>query len=268
MTSASSNKTVVELRDVEVAFKESAVLTIPRLEIQSGKRLFVLGRSGSGKTTLSLLIKSRLQPAHGTVRVLDSSLRELDRKKRVALQRRVAMIDQEFHLVPRLSVIGNVLCGSLGRVPAWKSLVGMYPTAEWAKAEAILQEVDLDGLGERRVETISGGQRQRVAIARALVNKPSVSNLDPELAEDSLELLVRVTDRREVTLVVNLHQPRLAKQFATRVLGLYRGRVVFDGSPDTLSDDGEELIYKSASDKSAEASGEGSIHDRIATSLA
>lgn len=273
MISGSSNNAVVELHNVEVAFKGAVALAIPRLTIEAGEHLFVLGRSGSGKTTLSRLIKSRVRPTRGVVRVLGEPLSDLNQADRVRLQRRVAMIDQEFHLVPRMSVVGNVLCGALGRVNPWRSLFGMYPTAEWEKAEAILKEVDLNGLGERRVETLSGGQRQRVAIARALMQDADiiladepVSNLDPELAEESLELLVKATDRRDVTLVVNLHQPRLAKQFATRVIGLYNGKIVFDGEPDAVSTDSEELIYKPAAE-TARISG-GPVHDRPAASLA
>lgn len=275
MTSASLTNAVVELRDVAVVFKDSTALDIPRLDIGSGERLFVLGRSGSGKTTLSRLIKSRIRPRRGTVRVLGEPLEKLSRSERIRLQRRIAMIDQEFHLVPRMSVVGNVLCGALGRVRGWKSLLGMYPTHEWEKAEAILKEVELDGLGERRVETLSGGQRQRVAIARALMQEADiivadepVSNLDPELAEDSLELLVRVTERRDVTLLVNLHQPRLAKQFATRVLGLHQGRIVYDGSPDALSTESEELIYRAADSTTRGAEDGERFNDRAAASLA
>lgn len=275
MTSASSNSPVVELRDVEVRFTETTALEVPKLRIESRERLFILGRSGSGKTTLSRLIKSRVQPTRGTVNVLGEPLFELNRRERIQLQRRIAMIDQDFHLVPRMTVIGNVLCGALGRVRAWKSLLGIYPTAEWEKAEAILKEVDLDGLGERRIETLSGGQRQRVAIARALMQEADIiladepiSNLDPELAEESLELLVSVTDRRDVTLVVNLHQPILAKQFATRVLGLHQGVIVFDGPPDALSADREDLIYRVTGDSSSASMNGEPVHDQPAASLA
>lgn len=275
MSSASLNKPVIELRDVAVRFNGATALDVPQLRVHAGERLFVLGRSGSGKTTLSRVLKARVRPTRGEVRVLGEPLSGLDRRDRIRLQRRVAMIDQEFHLVPRMSVIANVLCGALGRVRPWKSLMGIYPTAEWQKAEAILKEVDLEGLGERRIETLSGGQRQRVAIARALMQEAEivladepVSNLDPELAEDSLELLVAVTDRRDVTLIVNLHQPRLAKQFATRVLGLHQGRIVFDGDPDALSDDSEELIYRAPEDSRDHTEPGAPAHDRAATSLA
>lgn len=275
MTSSSS---VVALEGVDVSYSGTRVLQISSLHIGAGERIFVLGRSGSGKTTLSRLIKGRIAPKRGTVHVLGGNPAGRNRNERKRLQRRIAMIDQEFYLVPRLPVIANVLCGALGRVPAWKSVLGIYPTEEWERAESILREVELGGHGMRRIDTLSGGQRQRVAIARALMQEADViladepvSNLDPELAEDSLELLVRVTDRRDVTLIVNLHQPRLAKQYATRVIGLHDGKLIFDGDPETLSTESEELIYKSDDDSedAPDAPTEGvRPHDGPATSMA
>ena len=78
-------------------------------------------------------------------------------------------------------------------------------------------------------------------------------HLDPELAEDALELLVSCTNRRDDTLIVNLHQPRLARMFATRVLGLHEGKVVFDGPPDALSATDEEFIYAGAVEEAVSA---------------
>jgi len=153
--------------------------------------------------------------------------------------------------VPRSSVVGTALHGALGRSAQWKSLLGWFAPAEWEKAEAILREVGLEGLGGRRVETLSGGQRQRAAIARALMQEAEiivadepVSNLDPELAEDALGLLVECVARRGETLVVNIHQPELAKKFATRLIGLSAGKVVYDGAAEGFTAEKAELLYR------------------------
>lgn len=240
---------VIELDSVHVLFESTLALDIERLEIGAGERVFVLGHSGSGKTTLARLIKGRLRPSTGSVKVLGKNPAAVrDRRRR---QRRVAMIDQEYFLVPRLTAVENVLHGALGRVSPWTSLFGLYPRAEWEKAEAILAEVELDGLGARRVETLSGGQKQRTAIARALMQDADiiladepVSALDPELAEDALELLVACVARRDVTLLVDLHQPELARRYATRFLGLAHGRLVYDGPPEGFTDEIAELVYR------------------------
>ncbi|MGH9815801.1 MAG: phosphonate ABC transporter ATP-binding protein [Candidatus Acidiferrales bacterium] len=240
---------VIQLENVHVLYGSVLALDVERMAVRPAERVFVLGASGSGKTTLARLIKGRLRPSTGAVRVLGSDPAN-GQHGRSAVQRRVAMIDQEFFLVPRSSVIRNVLHGSLGRISQWPSLLGWFPASEWEKAEAILCEVGLDGLGARRIETLSGGQRQRAAIARALMQDAEiiladepVSNLDPELAEDALELLVDCVARRGVTLMVNIHQPELARRFATRLIGLAAGKVVYDGAPEAFTAEKAALLY-------------------------
>jgi phosphonate transport system ATP-binding protein len=242
---------VVELEAVHVLFDNTCALDIERLSIAQAERVFVLGRSGSGKTTLSRIIKGRLAPSTGKATVLQSLLHKQSTDRSGAHTRRIAMIDQEFYLIPRLSVIDNILSGCLGRVSTWKSIFDWYPECELEKAEGILREVDLDGLGDRRVETLSGGQRQRTAIARALMQEADIiladepiSNLDPELAEDALELLIDCVLRRSVTLIVNLHQPALARRFASRIIGLSKGEVVYDGIPEDFTEEVAQFLYQ------------------------
>jgi phosphonate transport system ATP-binding protein len=258
-----SGEPVIHLEDIHVLYGKECALDVETLRIDGGERVFVLGHSGSGKTTLSRLIKGRQKPSTGTVKVLGQDPADPDRRSRQAIQRRIAMIDQEFFLIPRLSVVDNVLTGALGRASRWRSLLGWYPKEEWAKAEAILEEVDLDGLGHRRVETLSGGQRQRAAIARALMQEADViladeptSSLDPELAEDVLQLLVDCAARRGVTLLVNLHQPWLARRFASRFVGLVNGKVAYDGAPAGFTAQTAELVYRGKRGTSAPIPGE------------
>ncbi|PCJ67084.1 MAG: phosphonate ABC transporter ATP-binding protein [Candidatus Hydrogenedentota bacterium] len=243
----SSTEAVIKLQSVRAGYGNTCVLSVDELSISSQERVFILGRSGSGKTTLSRLIKGRIPVMEGELSVLGESNVISNRD----IQRRIAMVDQDFNLIPRLTLVENVLTGALGRTSPFRTFLGWYPASEWEKAESILAEVGLDGLGNRRIDTLSGGQQQRAAIARALMQDADiiiadepVSNLDPELAEDALALLVACTARREVTLLVNLHQPRLARKFATRVLGLADGCIVYDGDPENLSTRDEEFIYR------------------------
>jgi phosphonate transport system ATP-binding protein len=252
---------VITLTDIHVLYGKECALDVEDMHVGGGERVFVLGHSGSGKTTLSRLIKGRQKPSTGRVRVFGHDPADPDRHVRRAVQRRIAMIDQEFFLVPRLSVVDNVLTGALGRVSRWRSLAGWYPREEWTKAQEILEEVDLSGLGRRRVETLSGGQRQRAAIARALMQEADViladeptSSLDPELAEDVLQLLVDCAARRGVTLMVNLHQPWLARRFASRFVGLVNGKVAYDGPPAGFTAETAELVYRG---KKTKRKGEG-----------
>lgn len=265
--------TVIAAHDLHVLFGSTLALDLEHLSIEAGERVFVLGHSGSGKTTLSRLIKGRLRPTTGSVTVLGGDPATPNSAERRRLQRRVAMVDQEFFLVPRLSVVANVMSGALGRVPPLRSLLGFYPPDIWKKAEDILREVELQGLELRRVETLSGGQRQRTAIARALMQDADiiiadepVSNLDPELAEDALQLLADCVARREVTLLVNLHQPELARRFASRFVGLADGRLVYDGDPAGFTQEHAELVYRGGQYKRSKK--ESVAHDDTAKPVA
>ena len=256
MAPVTNPRPVIEVRDVHVLFDHTLALDLEHLEIAAGERVFVLGHSGSGKTTLGRLIKGRLRPTTGQVEVLGGDPASSQRTQRRELQRRVAMVDQEFHLVPRLTVVANVMSGALGRVPPLRSLLGVYPADVWERADSVLREVELEGLGHRRVETLSGGQRQRTAIARALMQEADiiiadepVSNLDPELAEDALQLLADCVARRDVTLLVNLHQPELARRFASRFVGLADGRLVYDGDPDGFTAEHAKMVYRGGQSK-------------------
>jgi len=265
--------TVIQLRGVHLLYGRTCALDVERLDLSAGERVFVLGHSGSGKTTLSRIIKGRLKPSTGSVKILGQDPYRLERERFRAYQRRVAMIDQEFHLVPRLRVVDNVLHGCLGRVSSWRSLLGWYPGEEWKKAEEILNEVGLGDLGDRRIETLSGGQRQRAAIARALMQEAEiiladepVSALDPELAEDALELLVQCASRRGVTLVVNLHQPELARRFASRFVGLANGKIVYDGPPAGFTEEHARLVYRgNGNGRSRKRNGRGESAESVAS---
>lgn len=241
---------IISLENCHVIYDQTCALDVERLSIEAGERVFVLGRSGSGKTTLCRVIKGRARPSTGRLRVLGRDPADGGGGRGGSIQHRIAMIDQEFFLAPRLRVIDNVLSGCLGRVSSSLSLLGWFPGREWSKAESILGEVELEGLANRRVETLSGGQRQRTAIGRALMQEAEViladepvSNLDPELAEDALRLLVECTRRRDVTLVVCLHQPSLARHFASRIIGLSEGRIVYDGPPEEFTEAKADFLY-------------------------
>ena len=263
-------KPAIQLNDVHVLYGHILALDIEELSIDAGERVFILGRSAAGKSTLSRLIKGRIRSTTGIVSVLDFNPANGSAYRRRAHQRRIAMIDQEFFLIPRLSVIENILTGCLGRVSPARSLIGWYPQEEWDKAQSIMCEVDLEGLDDRRVEDLSGGQRQRTAIGRALMQEAEIiladepiSNLDPELAEDALELLVECVRRRGVTLGVNLHQPSLAVKFASRIIGLADGKVVYDGSPEGFTETETGKLYSGKKPMIVEDS----THDKVQTEM-
>jgi phosphonate transport system ATP-binding protein len=162
----------------------------------------------------------------------------------------MGMIFQQFNLVRRASVIDNVLAGRLGYVRALPSLLGRFPRADRDLARRCLEQVGLGPLAGRRASSLSGGEQQRVAIARALAQEPSVvladeptASLDPALTASIMDILRRINRDRGLTLVVSQHQLETALAYATRIVGLRRGRLCFDGPPAAVTPAVVDAIY-------------------------
>jgi phosphonate transport system ATP-binding protein len=220
------------------------------LTVAPGEFLVILGRSGSGKTTLLRALNRLVEPAAGRVRVAGRAITGAPAAELRAARRQIAVVFQQFNLVRRASVLDNVLAGRLGYVAPLPSLAGRFPAADRVLALECLGRVGLARLAERRADTLSGGEQQRVAIARALAQAPSViladeptASLDPALTAEIMGILKSINVERGLTLVVSQHQLETALAFATRIVGLRRGRVTFDGPPAAVTPDVVEAIY-------------------------
>ncbi|HEX3178469.1 MAG TPA: phosphonate ABC transporter ATP-binding protein [Methylomirabilota bacterium] len=220
------------------------------LVVRRGEFVIVLGPSGAGKTSLLRALNRLVEPAAGTVRIAGHAVTGAAPAALRAVRRQVGMIFQQFNLVRRLSVLDNVLAGRLGYVATLASVAGRFPERDRALARDCLAQVGLAHLASRRADTLSGGEQQRVAIARALAQAPSViladeptASLDPALTDTIMGTLRRINVERRLTLVVSQHQLATALAYATRIVGLRHGRVVFDGPPDAATPAVVERIY-------------------------
>lgn len=247
----------LDLRDVRVSYTDGPpVLSLDALSVETGDRVAVIGSSGCGKTTLLRFVNGYVPGSASRVEVLGQELGPSRRPRPLrgdrARRRRVGFVFQGFHLIERASVYDNVLWGRLGRVGTLRSLVGRFPQADRRAAMEAIDEVGLSHKADQRADRLSGGQRQRVGVARVVAQEAEliladepVSNLDPRLADDVLELLVGVSTRHGATLLMSLHQPELARRWARRVVGLRDGRLVWDGTADRLDERAVAEIYGS-----------------------
>ncbi|GAC1314916.1 MAG: phosphonate ABC transporter ATP-binding protein [Chloroflexota bacterium] len=219
------------------------------LEVRDGEFVVLIGLSGSGKSTLLRCINRLVEPTAGRV-VLDgrdiTAARGADLRK---VRREIGMIFQQFNLVKRSTVLTNVLTGRLGYVSALESAAGQWRENDLRRA---LINIDRVGLRERthqRADRLSGGQQQRVAIARALMQTPRimladepVASLDPATSHSVLRYLQEI-NREGMTVVCSLHFLSLARTYATRVIALKNGKIVFDGPPADIDSDRFASIY-------------------------
>jgi phosphonate transport system ATP-binding protein len=222
--------------------------------------IVILGSSGAGKSTLLRCMNRLLEPTHGKVSLNGQDITHVSGRKLRLVRERVGMIFQQFNLVPRLTVLENVLAGRLVHCvnPVWHafSLMRTFPRTEKDFAFECLRKVHIEELAYHRANTLSGGQQQRVAIARALAQEPlvfladePVASLDPASADIVMEILKEIQETNGIPVIVNLHQIELAERFAERVMGMADGHIVFDGSRDQLTPEITERIYGMAVDR-------------------
>ncbi|WP_440709949.1 phosphonate ABC transporter ATP-binding protein [Herbiconiux sp. YIM B11900] len=232
---ATPTETVVRLSGVTKRFGATTALGGASLEVRRGEIVVLLGLSGSGKSTLLRHIDGLEQPTEGGVEVLGESVPRLSGRRLRELRRRVGFIFQQFELVPSLTVLENVLTGSLAGVRGPRLGLWSYGRAGKLAALGHLDRVGLLDRAYQRADTLSGGQQQRVAIARALMQDPEilladepVASLDPESSDQVMALIREIALDRGLTVLCSLHQVDLALSWADRVVGLRHGEVVLD----------------------------------------
>ena len=210
----------------------------------------IIGPSGTGKSTLIRCINRLVQPTSGEILFRGEDLAKLSGRALKNARRRIGMVFQEYNLVERLTVMENLLCGRLGYVPAWRAWLRRFPEHDIQRAFDLLDSVGLPGFAAQRADALSGGQRQRVGIARAIMQEPDIiladeptSSLDPKTSVEIMEILQRVAQERAVPVVVNIHNVELARRYASRIVGMTGGHVVYDGSPEGLTDTDLKTIY-------------------------
>jgi len=224
------NDVLVEARDVRKDFHVGKItvnaLRGLDLEVRKGDFLAIVGPSGSGKTTLLNLIGALDVATGGVVSVFGQDLSTLGRRRRAHLRlNSLGFVFQAYNLVPVLTALENVEF-VLELQGAGSELRGT--------AMAVLDELSLGDLSDRRPSEMSGGQQQRVAVARAVAAKPRLvladeptANLDSENAEALLKMMRELRDEHDMTFVFSTHDP-LVVSYASRVVTLRDGKVVSD----------------------------------------
>ncbi|WP_144299779.1 phosphonate ABC transporter ATP-binding protein [Elioraea rosea] len=230
------------------------------LSVPNGQMLGVIGRSGAGKSTLLRLINRLAEPSEGRIMFDGADVTALSGTALRAWRTRCAMIFQQFNLIQRLDVLTNVLVGRLNHRGTLSSMFKLFTAEERALAIRTLDRFDLADAALQRAETLSGGQQQRVAIARALVQEPRIlladepiASLDPRNGRVVMEALARINREDGITVICNLHTLDTARAYCDRIVGMAKGRVVFDGPPAALTAPMVRAIYGMTEDELAEA---------------
>ncbi len=241
----------IRTRMLSLGYGSREVLRDVNIHIEAGEFLSIIGPSGVGKSTLLMALNATTKIFSGELYVLDEAVHKISNRSLKRLRSKIGVIFQGYNLVKRLSVFDNVASGMLHTIRLVPSIVKKYTSDQYGKIYEYMKIVGLEKEALNRCDKLSGGQMQRVAIARAMAQEPQiiladepVSSLDPVSARKVMDTLKAVNEEYGISVISNLHQIHYAREYCTRVIGINGGQIVYDGSPESLTEDAIEEIYQ------------------------
>ncbi|WP_314068057.1 phosphonate ABC transporter ATP-binding protein [uncultured Vagococcus sp.] len=221
------------------------------LEIEQGEFVAIIGLSGAGKSTLIRCINRMHDIDQGTLTVNGTNVNALKGKEIRDFRKKIGMIFQSFNLVTRSTVLKNVMISSVPDLSWWRRLLGVFPKEAKIVALEALDNVGILDKAFTRVDQLSGGQQQRVALARTLARHPEiiladepVASLDPVTAKIVMDDFKRINESLNMSVLINIHHVDLALEYADRVIGICKGKIVYDGLASKVTQDVLDEIYQ------------------------
>lgn len=218
--------------------------------VSQGEFLVIIGLSGSGKSTLLRCLNRLHDPTSGEILFNNLDIAQLKGSRLRKIRSEIGMIFQHFNLIPRKTVMENVLSGNLSKTGILASIFGLHSQESKSLAKKYIEIVGLKGKELNRADNLSGGQQQRVAIARALMQNPKilladepVASLDPATSNSVMQYLKKINEELGVTVICNLHFLSLVRQYAHRVVALKAGKIIYDGKPLEINEEWFKAIY-------------------------
>lgn len=214
---------VISLKNIFKSFKDVHALEDISFEVPKNQWLSIMGPSGSGKTTLINILSLMDNPTSGIYELLGKNVANLSQNEHLKIRREtIGLIFQQFHLIPYLSVLENVMLAQY-----------YHSSVEVEDAKAMLDMVGLSHRFTHLPSQLSGGEQQRVCIARALINNPEIliadeptGNLDEKNEGVVLELFQKIKKDGK-TIILITHNPNLGKQ-GDRMITLSHGKLIND----------------------------------------
>ncbi len=242
---------VLEVKNVNKVYPNGThALKGVSFDVKEGEFLVIIGLSGSGKSTMLRCMNRLHDVSTGEILFEGKDITKLKGSEMRAVRSRIGMIFQHFNLVPRKTVMTNVLSGKLAKTGILKSILGIYSEEDKRKAMEYIKIVGLEGKENHRADNLSGGQQQRVSIARALMQNPKVlladepvASLDPATSHSVMQYLKKVNEELGVTVICNLHFLSLVRQYSSRVIALKDGNLIYEGQPHDIDENWFKTIY-------------------------
>ena len=250
---------MIEFKEVEKRYPNGyEALRHINLTIDQGEFVAIIGLSGAGKSTLIRTINRMHDITQGQLTVDGTDVMSLHGKSLRKFRRKIGMIFQSFNLITRTTVIKNVLTAFVPDLPWWRATLGIFTKDEKMKALEALDQMGILDKAFVRADQLSGGQQQRVALARTLAQDPQiiladepVASLDPVTAKQVMDDFQRINREMHITVLINIHHVELALQYATRVVGIRAGEIVYDGPADQVDQAVLDAIYQGKQEEPA-----------------
>lgn len=244
---------ILEFKNVSKIYdNDTKALDDVSFTVEEGEFVSIIGPSGAGKSTLLRCINRLIDASWGAIILDGQDITQVKGKELRKVRTKTGMIFQHYNLVDRLSVIENVLHGTLGKKSTLSGMAGHYTEKEKEMAFEILRELGLGDQVYKRCDELSGGQKQRVGIARAIMQQPKmilcdepIASLDPKASKVIMDQLKEINESKKITCIVNLHQVDVAMNYSERIIGVSGGKIVYDGSPENMTQDMIHKIYQS-----------------------
>jgi phospholipid/cholesterol/gamma-HCH transport system ATP-binding protein len=243
---------IIELRDVYKAFGRLQVLCGVNLALHKGQTTVIIGESGVGKSVVLKHVVGLLQPDRGDVLYRGRSIGNMGTRELARLRTNFGFLFQLGALFDSLTVGQNV----------------GFPIVEHRKTTRAevqrivadkLRMVGLDGIQGKSPADLSGGQRKRVALARAIALDPEIvlydeptTGLDPPRADVINELIIKLKRETGATGIVVTHDMASANKVADRIIMLYQGKFIFDGTPDEIAHTGDQRVRRFVEGRASE----------------
>lgn len=242
---------ILEIQNLHKIYKNGThALKGISFDVKEGEFLVIIGLSGSGKSTLLRCVNRLIEPTSGLVRFLGQDITHIKGEQLRKVKMQIGMVFQQFNLIKRRSVLSNVLNGCLGSLGTFDSIIERYSDEVIAEANKCLETVGIGDKAKIRADSLSGGQQQRVAIARSLMQKPKllladepVASLDPATSNSVMHYFEKINKEMGTTVICNLHFLSLVRRYATRVIALKAGEIIYQGQPSDIDENWFKTIY-------------------------
>lgn len=222
------NEKIIEVKNLKKSFNNSTVLENINFYVNKGETVSLIGPSGSGKSTLLRCIIDLENFDEGEIYIKNKNLKDKNFKNDLLLK--MGMVFQNFNLFPHMTVKENII----------KTLNLVKKMSEIDANNKAKEVLELVGLYEKRgsfPNELSGGQKQRVAIARALALEPDIllfdeptSALDPELVKEVLDIIKKLKQEKNITMLIVSHEMKFVKEISDKVIVLDNSKILEIGS--------------------------------------